>query len=355
MTENEVLAHVSRRIPDFQASGQLERLTLGEVNIVFRVHGTPKSTYPSVILKQSLPYVVTQPDIPLTPERILFEARSLSTFAPQGMLHHLCTKEIRLPHLLDVDTKNFILLMEDIGDVPHLGTWLYEPQRIIYEAQIYGQQIGTFLGQIHRKSYEKEWFATRFNNQSTQQVVADLFYNDIQTLLERANIPDANKLGMQAKAMGDRLTQPGRCLIMGDLWPRALLIHQKGIRVIDWEMAHYGQPCQDVAHFAAHLWMHIHCAPTTHSANCVQYVLRGFLQGYQDVLGKQFSRIFNAQQDHDSSLYFAIQILLHAIGPLQKTYLYDGLQVENTIIQEAIDMARCYFHHPAEKSILALL
>jgi hypothetical protein len=110
-------------------------------------------------------------------------------------------------------------------------------------------------------------------------------------------------------ALGDRLEQcPGMCLVMGDLWPRSILItHEdtlhlepvlpaqggsgEGARnavqsdtagagprlpaahvaaqlppaaerqwLIDWEMCHWGHPAQDVAHLAAHAWMLHHAA-----------------------------------------------------------------------------------------------
>jgi hypothetical protein len=110
-------------------------------------------------------------------------------------------------------------------------------------------------------------------------------------------------------ALGDRLEQcPGVCLVMGDLWPRSVLVtHEDTLQLepvlpapgasgegarnanqgntagagprrpvaqvasqlspaaerqwlIDWEMCHWGNPAQDVAHLAAHAWMLHHAA-----------------------------------------------------------------------------------------------
>ncbi|MGB0384296.1 MAG: phosphotransferase [Ardenticatenaceae bacterium] len=358
MKSEDVLAHLSRRLPDFQAACEPERLTLGEVNFVFRVRGTVESLYPSVIVKHAPPYVATLPDVPLSQERLLFEARALSAFAPQGVLHHLHhlnQTEVRLPHLLDLDEERFVIVMEDLGDAPPLGSWLYHARRSAREARTIGEQIGHFFAQMHLASYQNESLAARFNNQSIHKILVEVYCNNIKELAHKAEIPDADQIGAQAIAFGERLLQPGCCLIMGDLWPRALLMTPDGVRVIDWEMAHFGQPLQDVAHFTAHLWMHVHRAPTPQAGNCARSMLRGFLQSYRNALGKRFKHIFDPAQLYDSNIYFATQIFLHTIGSLQRTYLYDGLPSDEPIVQDAIDIAVLHLRHPTRQSIFSLV
>jgi thiamine kinase-like enzyme len=233
---------------------------------------------------------------------------------------------------------------------------------------------------MHLSSYQNEVLASVFNNQSIHKTLVEVYCNNIKELAHKAKIPDADQIGAQAIAFGKRLLQPGCCLIMGDLWPRALLMgrwgewergragegsgvrvgdgemSRDGVRVIDWEMAHFGQPLQDVAHFAAHLWMHFHRAPTAQAGNSALSMLRGFLQGYRTALGmgKRFNHIFNPAQLYDSNIY-STQIFLHTIGSLQRTYLYDGLPSDDPIMQEAINIALLHLRHPTRHSIFSLV
>lgn len=115
---------------------------------------------------------------------------------------------------------------------------------------------------------------------------------------------DLESLASRMEAFGERLRTPGECLIMGDLWPRSVLVAQtcpadgnvggEGppadgempdtvgnkspcsaspvLKIIDWEMCHWGRPAQDIAHFAAHVWMWWHQATFRSSLpHCMPY------------------------------------------------------------------------------------
>jgi hypothetical protein len=85
---------------------------------------------------------------------------------------------------------------------------------------------------------------------------------------------DVEALHAACCAVGDQLASArGVCLIMGDLWPRSVLVGppEAGAPppatappprqwVIDWELCHWGNPAQDTAHLAAHAWMLHHAA-----------------------------------------------------------------------------------------------
>lgn len=83
--------------------------------------------------------------------------------------------------------------------------------------------------------------------------------------------------------------------IMGDLWPRSVLVegaaaaavaspsaaaHRGSLWLIDWEMSGAGDAAQDAGHFIAHAAAHALAAPTPTHAALWRAVLRSFAMGY---------------------------------------------------------------------------
>jgi len=115
-----VLDHLSRRLPHFRPTKAPERIKVGYLNYVWRVYGKPEP----VIVKVTLPYIAAMPQVPLDQHRLDIEARSLAAFEPGGTLSSVGSPAIRPPRPIDFDELRHILVMEDLGEVPHLGTWL---------------------------------------------------------------------------------------------------------------------------------------------------------------------------------------------------------------------------------------
>jgi 5-methylthioribose kinase len=109
-------------------------------------------------------------------------------------------------------------------------------------------------------------------------------YQGASNILRAGNVDDAEMLGARAESMGHGLLDSGRCLTVGDLWPPSVLAVEEGLRLIDWKLAHYGRPLQDVAHFLAHLWMLRHRAPSDAGAEAVTTLRDAFLTAYDDAL-----------------------------------------------------------------------
>ena len=134
MTDDDVLPYVQERLPDFESLGDPVRLPEGNLNVVWRVRGRPRS----IIVKFAPPYIAANPDVPLDPSRLEFEAGALRALAPGGSLAAVCTESVRPPRLLDKHTDPHVLLMEDIGPHPTLGRWL----RAGYATPEEGARIG---------------------------------------------------------------------------------------------------------------------------------------------------------------------------------------------------------------------
>ena len=351
VTSEEVLNHLGRRLPQFAASGIPEALHGGYLNWVWRVPGRSQS----VIVKVAPPYIASRPEIPLNQARLCIEARCLATLGSGGRLAAVSSATVRPPRLLDYDEDQHILVMEDIGPCPDLGAWLWSHFREERSSEWVGQKLGHFIGALHAGSYGDTWHARFLDNKAIQRTRLDVQYRAIGELCERASLPDAGDLGRRALRLGELLQKPGLCVIMGDLWPPSVLVTPSGLRVIDWELAHFGRPSQDVGHLAAHLWMHAHRAPTHAGGARADSALQGFLRGYRLALGATFSRLFGSGGGRESAVHFGCEVLVRALGSFREGYVYDGLGLDDPQMQEAVAAAARHLRAPDRVDTFAAL
>jgi 5-methylthioribose kinase len=271
----------------------------------------------------------------------------MSVLGKGGALQAISSADIRPPHLYSLDETNHLILMEDVGNSPDLGKWLKEPHTQA-EAQAIGNSLGQFIGTMHRVSAWQPALASVFDNHTIQRTRLEFHYGNIQTYAQRAGLADAPELGKRAVWLGEHLLQPGTCLIMGDLWPASIFVLETGLRVIDWELAHFGRPSQDVGHLAAHLWMYAHRLPDPQAAANARTMLEHFLGAYRAALGEEFSAIFGKNGVEESSTHFGSEIFARTVGVFQKDYLYDDLSYDHPAIQEAIQNAATHIRNPLE-------
>jgi 5-methylthioribose kinase len=218
-----------------------------------------------------------------------------------------------------------------------------------------GQLLGQFIGALHLRSYRDGRLAEVFDNRTIQRTRLEVQYRAIKDLCERAGLPDADEIGRQAVALGELLLQPGLCVIMGDLWPPSILVTADGLRMIDWELAHFGRPCQDVGHLAAHLWMYIHSVPTEGAAAQARATLQGFLSAYRSALGHKFDELFGSEGIRESALHLGAEVLVRAVGAFQDGYLYDGLGLDDPQVREAVKVAAKHIRSPESMDTFAAL
>ena len=335
VTNAEVLSYLRRRLPKVQPKGAPQRLPEGNLNVVWRVPGAP-----SVIVKHAPPYVAAQPDVTLDPSRLAIEAACLRAFDADGPLRDLATPLVRPPHLLDVNLAQHVLVMEDVGDVPTLGRWLRTaPSAALQRSQTIGERLGRFLGQLHRRTLHDTDLRERFDNRPMQQTRHAVQYQAVGDLLREAGIPDAEALGQRAKALGEYLLTPGRCLTMGDLWPPSVLVRPTTLRLIDWELAHVGQPEQDVAHFEAHCWMQAHRAPHPDAKRAVQTLQTSFRTSYRAAVDDAAGTLLSDAMQQRGAVHVGAEILVRTVGGFQDGYLYEGLPSAHPDVQEAVQAA----------------
>lgn len=326
------------QIPEFKITGSPQKLSGGLLNFVWRLNGTIDSVPYSLIAKWAPPYIASSPEVQLDPDRIFIEAKILEGFSAGGLLATIGSEEVRPPRFIMLNRSQHLLVMEDVCQCPDLAVWLKETHSTTEAANI-GRSLGKFIGRLHRLSAQRPQLAMEFNNRNIQQTRLAVLYGNIHNYAVRAHLPNAEQLGMAAVEYGKLLQQPGKALIMGDLWLPSVIVSQHGLRVIDWELAHYGRPSQDVGHFAAHLWMHIHRAGTPRAAKNAGTILESFLTAYRFALGPDFDKILGVTGVMESAIHFGSEILARTVGLFQQGYLYDGLPGDHALVQQAAQVA----------------
>jgi len=349
MTTQEVLLHLARRLPGYQLRGDPQPLGGGYLNYVWRVSASPGP----LIVKLVPPFVSSIPAMALDAKRARIEARALQSFEPGGPLADLAKGSVRTPRLLDFDELRNILIMEDVCNCPDLGTWLREQSGSQLEARQAGAGVGGFIGALHKRSFGDERLRAAFDNRGIQKVRLEHHYRMIGGLCRKAGLADAESLGERAAQLGERLQAPGACLIMGDLWPASIIVAPENLRIIDWELSHFGWPCQDVAHLAAHLWMHAHRAPDAAAAERARACLQGFLEAY--AAAGDIHSLLGAEGLRQCAIHFGTEILVRTIGNFQGGYLYNGLLPADPRVWEAVRVAAEHIRHPDQAATFAPL
>lgn len=334
MNEKQLHTHLETRIPDRRPFGSAEPLQGGLLNLAWRVTCRDGS----LVVKHSPPHIASAPDVPLDPSRLTFEARALCALAPGGRLAHLAQGCVRPPRPLDFCPESATLVMEDVGRLPHLGHRWSAPED---DLPAVASALGGFVGGLHAASLEDTGLAREFDNQPVQRTRHEVQYLGAGERLHSAGVEDWEALGHRARDLGERLQRPGRCLVMGDLWPPSVLLSGNEARLIDWEFAHFGQPAQDLGHLAAHLWMHRHRAPDDRRAERVRAFWRTFLAGYRAASGGSAGALLDRSTRRDAALHCGAEILARTFGPFRRGYLYDGLPEGSAALREATGTAAC--------------
>ena len=197
-------------------------------------------------------------------------------------------------------------------------------------ANVPGAALGHWVRRLHDRTAGNSEFHGLMKNQEVQETRFEIQYSQVGAWLTQYGQQDAARLGTISRRLGNRLLREGRCVIMGDLWPRSVLVDKQQLWLIDWEFAHYGDPIQDVAHLAAHCWMQFHRGKTELQRRRWRRFWQQFMAAYGTL----------AESDRrDAAVHIGAEILTRAIGAFRFNYLYSGDGVQQEILDEAVSFA----------------
>jgi len=328
-SEKQIHNIIAGQLPDFTANSALTLLDGGNLNHVWRLEGEPQN----LIIKWAPPYIASNPEVPLSTDRIHFEAKSLELFSKGHQLTHITSSGCRPPHLLYFSREHDLIIMEDVGPAPSITEWIDAGGDITIS-----QELGRFIGLLHNETYHQPELAGHFHNSDIQQTRRKVQYDPAAEYVSNTgrHSVDSNFIKSKTKTLGQKLLEPGKCLIMGDLWPPSILMGGGNLRLIDWEFVHYGRPLQDVGHFAAHCWMQAHA---NQQQGWGRQLWNYFWDSYRQALGNTFDELYDEQEWDNMATHIGAEILVRAVGPFKQGYVYEEYGRQARLIDEAAQKA----------------
>ena len=153
----------------------------------------------------------------------------------------------KIPKVLHVDYKNHVYMMTFVRDASE--TWKSQMMRGIFNPES-AKNAAKLLSQIHELSPKiDEKHQLEFKNQTYfVQLRIEAFH--------RFLIQKYPELQSDITKLIDELTLEKTCLVHGDFSPKNMLVQDNGeIILLDFEVAHWGNPVFDVAYCLGHLML----------------------------------------------------------------------------------------------------
>lgn len=148
-----------------------------------------------------------------------------------------------VPRVIDLDPRTRTLVMERAPR--SWRDWRAELLRGEVDPDV-GARLGRLLGAWHRETASRPSLLSAFTDHTAfVQLRIDPFHRTVAS-----RHPD---LSADIEAVVDRLLSRRECLVHGDFSPKNVLVGQDGLWVIDWEVAHVGDPGFDLAYLLCHL------------------------------------------------------------------------------------------------------
>src|SRR5262249_5388665 len=213
---------------------RVQALGWGVSNIVMRVDVEGE---PSFVLKQARARLRTQAHWVSRLDRVWNERSAMECLAailPEGMI----------PRVLFVDEDNFLFAMTCAPD----DSVVWKERLLAGEAdQAVAQRAGVILWTVHRATRGHPVLTGRLAHTDVfDQLRIDTFYRTIA----RAHPAIAGRIAALIASMP---AAPSRCLVLADFSPKNILVHSRGLTLVDFETAHAGDPAFDLGFLLSHL------------------------------------------------------------------------------------------------------
>ncbi|KAK3711531.1 hypothetical protein LTR37_009522 [Vermiconidia calcicola] len=278
-TEDGVLSWLqSSTFPQGKKVTKVKRLTEGASGFVYRAF-LEDASQPSVIVKHVESYAARAQNWKLDQNRITFEFEAMKYLSQPEMQPD---KFVRSPELLFFDSSDFVLIMEDAGNLPSLKGWLRSGVSIEHTARI-GQALGRFLARVHNTTAGAEEILSHFNGNTTAKYLSgNLYFGTLPTAAEKFGYTDtyfreAARVGQQ------EVDESNEVLTLGDFWTGNVLVNATSpedlhLYVVDLELAKPGTAAFDIGQMAAEMY----CLAAFRDQDLGSSLLNEFLRSYKE-------------------------------------------------------------------------
>jgi aminoglycoside phosphotransferase (APT) family kinase protein len=188
-----------------------------------------------MVVKRALPRLRVAQEWLASPARVIVEADAIA-FAGR-------VRPGNVPEIIDVDADSLVIVMT--AAPPGMVNWRTELLVGIVDATL-PARLGAALADWHSASGSDQGVRTRFADRT------HFFDLRVSAFLQRiAEVhPD---LGPTVGRVIDRMMSRTVCLVHGDFSPKNVLANAGSFWVLDWEIAHIGDPTFDLAFLLSHL------------------------------------------------------------------------------------------------------
>ncbi len=224
---------VARGLVDGQAKIMAVELGWGVSNVVLAVEGDGFRA----VVKQALPRLRVAEEWTAKRQRALTEAEALRFV--DGI------RPSFVPAVLDVDADACAIV---IARAP--SSWRNWKEILISgdADPTVAQRLGELLGSWHRETEDDPKIAERFGDtEAFVQLRIDPYH---RTVMRRWP-----NLGRAIGSFVEEMLDTRRCLVHGDFSPKNVLLGEDGLWVLDFEVAHNGDPVFDLAFMLNHLML----------------------------------------------------------------------------------------------------
>ena len=231
LDESSVVSYLTKR-GLITGDATVEVLTGGVSCVVLAV----ASEKADLVIKQALPELKTKAKWVADQRRAIVEADAMR-------IYHSITPD-SVPELIDIDPDNFTLTMSRL---PHTCTnWKQD----MLEGRIYpemGEKLGKVLAQWHNAAAQSQEIKDKFMEDSLfEQLRVSPFYRAVKDKNPNLQSVISNLI--------DEITTIKTTLVHGDFSPKNILATtDHSPIVLDFEVAHTGNPVFDLAFVSAHL------------------------------------------------------------------------------------------------------
>lgn len=247
---------------------EVQELGGGVSNTVLAVRADDRRA----VVKQSLPRLRVPDEWLAKRERAVTEAEMLRLVAD--------LTPGRAPALLDADPEACALVIEHAPD--NWTNWKTDLLAGRVDAAV-AAEVGRVLGIWHTRTENDQAVARRFaDDEAFEQLRVDPFY---RTVARRRPELAGHVLGYVDRMLGSK-----RCLVHGDYSPKNVLCGDSEIWILDYEVAHMGDPAFDLAYMLNHLMLKAIHVPG--SSVTLRLAATVFLEAYEDASGSLCDRSY---------------------------------------------------------------
>jgi 5-methylthioribose kinase len=235
-------------------AARIESAGSGNINFVRRVRLADGTSF---VVKHARPTLERFPQYAAPVERLLFEHRYVER------VKELLGRESLLPRILHFDETLPLLVLEDLGPGPDLDSAL-AAGAVPLDAL---RELGGFLASVHVASAPRAAeLVLLFENMGMQALHGEhifaLPYQPNDFPLDPAIRQAADRI-LRHAGLHERIAklralyyEERRALVHADVQSSNLLLRGGRLRLLDAEIAHFGDPAFDLGTALAHVWVH---------------------------------------------------------------------------------------------------